>query len=67
MTDRTIGLVTTGKIIKIDGAYYREFTYRKNKKDITVQSPIENMFADFVGEEVKIRIDVRGINNQWQK
>ncbi len=60
MMDKTIGIVTTGKIIKIDGAYYREFTYRKNKKDITVHAPIENLFSEFVGEEVKIRIDVRG-------
>ena len=38
--DKTIGIVKTGKIIKIDVEYYREFTYRKNKKDITVHSPI---------------------------
>ena len=32
MMDKTIGIVTTGKIIKIDGAYYREFTYRKKQE-----------------------------------
>ena len=32
MMDKTIGIVTTGKIIKIDGAYYREFPYRKKQE-----------------------------------